>query len=79
MILCENKRILRKKGSEKLEANKRNACETHLCSLRFALKRKKIEAKPVHPISTTPVANNSNNIRMMRPKSELEGKNVSIS
>ena len=41
MILCENKRILRKKGSENFEANKRNACETDLCSLRFALKRKK--------------------------------------
>ncbi len=41
-ILCENKRILRKKGSENFEANKRNACETDLCSLRFALKRKKI-------------------------------------
>ncbi len=35
MILCENKRILRKKGSENFEANKRNACETDLCSLRF--------------------------------------------
>jgi hypothetical protein len=32
---------LRKKGSENFEANKRNACETDLCSLRFALKRKK--------------------------------------
>jgi hypothetical protein len=41
MILCENKRILRKKGSENFEANKRNACETDLCLLRFALKRKK--------------------------------------
>ncbi len=30
-----------KKGSENFEANKRNACETDLCSLRFALKRKK--------------------------------------
>jgi hypothetical protein len=41
MILSENKRILRKKGSKNFEANKRNACETDLCSLRFALKRKK--------------------------------------
>jgi hypothetical protein len=40
MILCENKRILRKKGNKNFEANKRNACETDLCSLRFALKRK---------------------------------------
>ncbi len=40
MILCENKRILRKKGSENFEANKRNACETDLCSLRFEAKKK---------------------------------------
>jgi hypothetical protein len=30
------------------------------------------------PVSMTPVANNGNNIRLLRPKSELEGKNVSI-
>ncbi len=41
MILCKNKRILRKKGSENFEANKRNARETDNCSLHFALKRKK--------------------------------------
>ncbi len=31
------------------------------------------------PLSTIPAANNGNNIRLPRPKSELEGKNVSIS
>jgi hypothetical protein len=31
------------------------------------------------PVSTTPVANNGNNIRLLRPYSELEGKNVFIS
>ncbi len=31
------------------------------------------------PVSTTLVANNGNNIRLLRPWSELEGKNVSIS
>ncbi len=41
MILCENKRIVAKKRKRKFEANKRNACETDLCSLRFALKRNK--------------------------------------
>jgi hypothetical protein len=30
------------------------------------------------PVSTTPVANNENNIRLLRPVTELEGKNVSI-
>ncbi len=30
------------------------------------------------PVSTTPVANNGNNIRLLRPESELESKNVSI-
>ncbi len=30
-------------------------------------------------LSMTPVANNGNNIRLLRPKSEFEGKNVSIS
>ena len=30
------------------------------------------------PVSMTPVANNGNNIRLLRPESELEGKNVSI-
>jgi hypothetical protein len=36
-----NKRIFRKKGCENFEANKWNACEMDLCSLRFASKRKK--------------------------------------
>jgi hypothetical protein len=27
------------------------------------------------PVSTTPVANNGNNIRLQTPESELEGKN----
>jgi hypothetical protein len=45
MILCENKRILQKKGRENFEANKRNACEMDLCSLRFALKQKKYKRK----------------------------------
>ncbi len=31
------------------------------------------------PASMTPAANNGNNIRLLRPQSELEGKNVSIS
>jgi hypothetical protein len=31
------------------------------------------------PVSMTPVANNENNIRLLKPLSELEGKNVSIS
>ena len=52
MILCENKRILRKKGSENFEANKRNACETDLCSLRFALKRKKNISENRTPFNT---------------------------
>ncbi len=30
------------------------------------------------PVSMTPVAINGNNIRLLRPSSELEGKNVSI-
>jgi hypothetical protein len=30
------------------------------------------------PVSMTPVANNGKNIRLLRPSSELEGKNVSI-
>ncbi len=30
------------------------------------------------PVSTTPVANNGNNIRLLRPQSELDVKNVSI-
>jgi hypothetical protein len=30
------------------------------------------------PVSITPVANNGNNIRLLRPSSELEGKNFSI-
>ncbi len=30
------------------------------------------------PVSMTPVTNNENNIRLLRPESELEGKNVSI-
>jgi hypothetical protein len=30
------------------------------------------------PVSMTPVANNGNNIRLLRPSSELEGKYVSI-
>ncbi len=30
------------------------------------------------PVSTTSVANNGNDIRLLRPSSELEGKNVSI-
>jgi hypothetical protein len=29
------------------------------------------------PVSMTPVANNGNNIRLLRPESEFEGKNVS--
>jgi hypothetical protein len=29
-------------------------------------------------VSITPVANNGNNIRLLRPESELEGKDVSI-
>jgi len=32
-----------------LKQKKRNACETDLVSLCFALKRKKFEAKPAHP------------------------------
>jgi hypothetical protein len=28
------------------------------------------------PVSTTPVANNGNNIRLQTPESELEGKNL---
>jgi hypothetical protein len=31
------------------------------------------------PVSTTPVANNEDHIRLLRPYSELEGKNVSKS
>jgi hypothetical protein len=31
------------------------------------------------PVSTTRVANNGNNIGLLRPYSELEGKNVTIS
>ncbi len=31
------------------------------------------------PVSTTPVVNNCNNIRLLRPYSELEAKNISIS
>jgi hypothetical protein len=30
------------------------------------------------PVSMTPVANNWNYIRLLRPESELEGKNVSL-
>jgi hypothetical protein len=30
------------------------------------------------PVSLTPVANNGNNIRLQRPESELEGKNIYI-
>jgi hypothetical protein len=30
------------------------------------------------PVSMTPVANNGNNIRLLTPYSELEGKNVTI-
>jgi hypothetical protein len=30
------------------------------------------------PVFTTPVANNGNNIRLLRLESELEGKNLSI-
>jgi hypothetical protein len=30
------------------------------------------------PVSTTPVANNGNNIRLQTPESELEGKNLYI-
>ncbi len=30
------------------------------------------------PVSTTPVANNGNSIRLQTPESELEGKNVYI-
>ena len=60
MILCENKRILRKKGRKNFEANKRNPCETDLCSLRFALKRKKNISENLTPYppgdpSTIPV------------------------
>jgi hypothetical protein len=29
-------------------------------------------------VSTTPVANNGNNIRLLTPESELEGKNLFI-
>jgi hypothetical protein len=55
MILRENKQILQKKGSENFEANKRNACETDLCSLRFALKRKKNISENRTPYSPAPV------------------------
>jgi hypothetical protein len=30
------------------------------------------------PVSTTPVANNENNIRLQTPESEFEGKNLYI-
>jgi hypothetical protein len=30
------------------------------------------------PVTITPMANNGNNSRLLRPYSELEGKNVSI-
>ncbi len=30
------------------------------------------------PVSITPVANNENNIRILTPKSELAGKNLSM-
>jgi hypothetical protein len=30
------------------------------------------------PVSLTPVANNWNNIRLQKPESELEGKNLNI-
>ncbi len=38
-----------------------------------------IPAENLLPVSIITVANNGNNIRLLRPKSELEGKNVSIS
>ncbi len=67
MILCENKRILRKKGSENFEANKRNACETDLCSLRFALKRKKYISE-----NRTPYREADTEIMMRLPEIFLE-------
>jgi hypothetical protein len=36
-------------------------------------------AENLPPVSMTPVINNGNNIRLLRPYSELEGKNVLIS
>ena len=43
--------FMRKKGSKNFEANQRNACETDLCSLRFALKRKQIISENRTPYS----------------------------
>ncbi len=44
----------------------------------FSKIREIFASKGAPPVSTTPAANNGNNIRLLRPLSELEGKNVSI-